>query len=97
MVEEIISDSDEGKYRNLYVIIEQVDGKLIPVSLEMLGEARRLMDDYNTKYHESELVVAVMLGYGVDNLCQQLITYGADVVVYAEDKELEYSRNTIET
>src|SRR6266498_5804364 len=97
MVEEIISDSDEGKYRNLYVIIEQVDGKLIPVSLEMLGEARRLMDDYNTKYHESELVVAVMLGYGVDNLCQQLITYGADVVVYAEDRELEYSRNTIET
>src|ERR1041384_4515094 len=97
MTEEIFSDSEEGKYRNLYVVIEHVDGKLVPVSLEMLGEARRLIDEYNARYNESELVVAVVLGYEIDNLCQQLISYGADVVVYAEDKELEYSRNTIET
>jgi electron transfer flavoprotein alpha subunit len=75
MTEEIFSDSEEGKYRNLYVIIEHVDGKLVPVSLEMLGEARRLIDEYNARYNESELVVAVVLGYGIDNLCQQLISY----------------------
>ena len=39
-----------SKYRNLYVIVEQVDGKIIPVGLEMLSEARRLIDDFNKKY-----------------------------------------------
>ena len=97
MVTESFSNTSGGKYRNLYVVIEHIDGKLVPVSLEMLGEARRLMDDFNQRYQESEHVVAVVLGYNVQDLCQQLISYGADVVVYAEHKELEYSRNTIDT
>src|SRR6478672_3406951 len=95
MVTESSSNTSGGKFRNLYVVIEHIDGKLVPVSLEMLGEARRLMDDFNQRYHESERVVSVVLGYKVQGLCQQLISYGADVVVYAENKELEYSRNTI--
>ena len=41
---------ETSKYRNLYVIIEQIDGKIIPVGLEMLSEARRLIDDFNKKY-----------------------------------------------
>lgn len=97
MAGEIFFESDEGKYRNLYVVVEHVDGKIIPVSLEMLGEARRLMDEYNKRYHESELVVAIVLGYELDLLCKELIVYGADVVVYAEKWELQNSTNTVET
>ncbi|MDP9197529.1 MAG: electron transfer flavoprotein subunit alpha/FixB family protein [Thermoproteota archaeon] len=97
MVAGSFSNISGGKYRNLYVVIEHVDGKLVPVSLEMLGEARRLMDNFNERYQESERVIAVVLGYNVRDLCLQLISHGADVVVYAEDKELEYSRNTVET
>jgi len=44
----------EEKYRHVYVIIEHIDGKLLPVSLEMLGEARRLFDDYNMRYSSNE-------------------------------------------
>ena len=40
----------EEKYRHLYVVMEIENGKPIPVSLEMLGEARRLMDKFNKKY-----------------------------------------------
>ena len=42
----------EGQYRHVFVIIEHVDGQLIPASLEMLGEARRLFDEYNKRYNE---------------------------------------------
>ncbi len=50
------------KYRHLYVIIEHEDGEFLPVSLEMVAEARRLMDDFNPRYSSKEKVVAVILG-----------------------------------
>ena len=83
----------EGDYRHLYVVIEHEEGKLIPVSLEMLGEARRLMDNFNKKYSSEEKVVAIVLGYNVRKLCEELIHYGADDVIYADSPELEYVRN----
>jgi electron transfer flavoprotein alpha subunit len=85
------------KYQHLYVVIEHEDGKPIPVSLEMLGEARRLMDGYNKKYSASEKVVAVVLGHNVRKLCEELIFYGADAVIYADSPELVHSRNLVDT
>ena len=90
------SDTDE-KYRHIYVIIEHFEGQVVPVSLEMLGEARRLMDDFNQKYNSSEKVVAVLLGSNVRKLCDELVTYGADSVIYANHEELRYPRNDIDT
>src|SRR5919199_50878 len=86
-----------SKYQHLYVIIEHEDGKPVPVSLEMLGEARRLMNEFNKKYSSDEKVVAVVLGDNVRKLCEELIFYGADAVIYAESPELNYSRNLIDT
>src|ERR671926_1056152 len=85
------------KYQHLYVIIEHEDGKPVPVSLEMLGEARRLMNSFNDKYSSDEKVVAVVLGDAVRKLCEELIFYGADAVVYADSPELHYSRNIVDT
>jgi electron transfer flavoprotein alpha subunit len=85
------------KYQHLYVVIEHEDGKPVPVSLEMLGEARRLMDGYNKKYSADEKVIAVVLGHGVRKLCDELIPYGADAVIYADSPELRYTRNLIDT
>jgi electron transfer flavoprotein alpha subunit len=97
MTTDSYSGSSGGKYRNLYVVVEHMNGRIVPVSLEMIGEARRLIDDFNSRYNEFEQVVVILLGYHVENLCDELISYGADVVIYAEDKELEFSRNTIDT
>ncbi|HEX2615569.1 MAG TPA: electron transfer flavoprotein subunit alpha/FixB family protein [Nitrososphaera sp.] len=86
-----------AKYEHLYVVIEHEDGKPVPVSLEMLGEARRLMDGFNKKYSANEKVVAVVLGNNVRRLCEELIFYGADAVIYAESPELQNSRNLVDT
>jgi electron transfer flavoprotein alpha subunit len=86
-----------SKYQHLYVVIEHEDGKPLPVSLEMLGEARRLMDGFNKKYSSDEKVVAVVLGDNVRKLCEELIFYGADAVIYADSPELRYRRNLIDT
>ena len=86
-----------SKYQHLYVVIEHEDGIPVPVSLEMLGEARRLMDGFNKKYSSDEKVVAVVLGHNVRKLCEDLIFYGADAVIYADSPQLRYSRNLIDT
>src|SRR3970040_154004 len=87
----------EEKYRHLYVVMEIENGKPIPVSLEMLGEARRLMDKFNKKYSSKEKVVAILLGDNVKKVSKTLIQYGADAVIIAENPELKDVRNTIYT
>jgi electron transfer flavoprotein alpha subunit len=88
----------EDNNRHLYIVIEQEEGKILPVSFEMLGEARRLMDDFNSRYKpEEEKVVAIILGHNIKHLCQELIYYGADAVICADHPELKYSRNLLYT
>jgi electron transfer flavoprotein alpha subunit len=85
------------KYRHIYVAIEHEEGKPLPVSLEMLGEARRLMDGFNNRYSSNEKVVALVLGNNVRPLCEELLFFGADAVIYADSPELKNSRNLIDT
>jgi len=87
----------EDNYHHLYVVIELEDSKLVPVSLEMLGEARRLVNSFNKKYNLDEKVVAVLLGYELKEIPQILIEHGADFVVYADHPELITYRNNIYT
>ena len=87
----------EGDYRHVYVIIEHVDGKLLPVSLEMLGEARRLFDDFNQRYSSKEKVVAVLLGHNIQHLSKILIEHGADSVVIVDRPEVAALINKIHT
>jgi electron transfer flavoprotein alpha subunit len=84
-------------YRHLFVIIESINNNIVPASLEMLGEARRLMDHFNMTYHSNEKVIAVLLGDGIKDLSQELIFYGADAVICADDPNLKYSINKIYT
>ena len=87
----------EEYYRHLYVVIEQIDGKILPVSFEMLGEARRLFDDFNAKYSSNEKVVAIVLGHNIKDMSKKLIEYGADVVVSVDHPEVRDIRNIIYT
>ncbi|NDB45765.1 MAG: electron transfer flavoprotein subunit alpha/FixB family protein [Nitrososphaeria archaeon] len=77
--------------------MEHIDGKLIPASLEMLGEARRLFDDYNKRYNLNEKVVAVLLGHNIKDLSKTLIEHGADAVVVADHPNLKDLINVIQT
>ena len=90
-------DTCKNQYRHTYVVIEHEEGKPLPVSLEMLGEARRLIDNFNNRYSLNEKVVAIVLGTGVRQLCEELLFFGADAVIYANNPELKNSRNLIDT
>lgn len=78
-----------GEYRDMWVYCETQQGELIDVSLEMLGKARELMDQYNEEYDADEKVVAVVIGEDVADLAEQTIEYGADVAVYLADDRLD--------
>ena len=85
--------TNDESYRHLFVIIESINNELIPASLEMLGEARRQMDHFNLKYKSNEKVIAIHLGHGIKDLSKDLIYYGADAVIYADDPHLKYPIN----
>ena len=99
MTETINSNNeyDNNALVNLYVVIEIQDTKIVHVSLEMLGEARRLMDDYNSKYNANEKVIAIILGLDIKDLAKELIFYGADAVIFADNPNLKYPINKIYT
>lgn len=72
--------------RNVWVFIEQEDGQLADVSLELLGKGRELA---NTLGGE---LWGLLCGYNVDNLATTVIHYGADRVLLADHPELEMYR-----
>jgi len=80
---------ENGDYRDMWVYCETQAGELIDVSKEMLGKARELMDTYNDDYDADERVVAVLIGSDVEKHIEDVIAYGADVVVHHEDEQLE--------
>jgi|UniRef100_A0A7C3V4P7 electron transfer flavoprotein alpha subunit len=66
----------------VWVFAEQRQGKLAPVALELLGEARRLAETLQAK------VAAVLLGHKVEHLCPTLLAAGADKVYLVESPVL---------
>ncbi|MBI4369404.1 MAG: electron transfer flavoprotein subunit alpha/FixB family protein [Elusimicrobia bacterium] len=78
-----------AEYRDIWVFCEQRNGRFENVSLEMLGEARRLMDKYNVDYNEQESVVAVVLGHNIEHLVKEALGRGADRVYAADHSELK--------
>lgn len=74
---------DKTQYKDVYVFIEQRDGKIQNVAFELLGEARGLADKLGEK------VVAVLAGHDMKGLAEECIAYGADEVLVADSPELE--------
>jgi electron transfer flavoprotein alpha subunit len=79
---------ENGEYRDMWVYCETQQGELIDVTKEMLGKARELVDAYNATYDEAERVVAVLVGDDVETHVEDVVAYGADVVLYHEDDRL---------
>lgn len=61
-------------YRGIWVYIEVSDGKIAPVSLELLGAGRKLADKRGTE------LAGVLIGDGVRHLADTVFAYGADTV-----------------
>jgi len=74
------------KLGGLWVIIEQRHGKVVRVSLELLGEARALSDKAPSD------VTAFLIGEDVAEIAEELIWQGADRVIIAEHAICRYYR-----
>ena len=71
-------------YKGVWVFAEQREGQLQKVSLELLGEGRRVADKLGVK------LTALLLGHNVEGLAKTLGEHGADEVLVADDKNLEH-------
>lgn len=74
-----VPSSELTQYKGVWVFAEQRRGKLHDVSLELLGEGRRLADALSTE------LSAVIIGSKIEKEADILITYGADKVFIADD------------
>ena len=71
-------------YNGVWVFAEQREGQLQKVSLELLGEGRKIADKLGVK------LTALLLGNNIENLVETLAKHGADEVLVADDKNLEH-------
>lgn len=69
--------------QNVYVLAEQRDGQLQKVGIELIGKARELADNLNQQ------VVAMLLGDGVKEQANTLISHGADKVIVIDNPMLK--------
>ena len=68
--------------KNVYVVAEQRDGKVMKVSYELIGKARDLADALEQD------VVAVLMGSNIADAASELAKAGADKVIYVDDAML---------
>ena len=75
-----------AKVREVWVFVEQEEGQIAPVSLELLGKAQSLARMLNGR------VCALLFGHGISDLTGPVIHHGADAVLWADHPELEVYR-----
>jgi len=76
----------ETRDRDVWVFIEQTEGNVAVVSLELLTKARELAERLSGR------VGALLFGYKIASLAETIIQYGADVVYLADHPRLALYR-----
>ncbi len=72
-----------AEYKGVMVYGEVAEGKLAPITTEVLGGGRKLADDLGQE------LCAVLVGYEVSGLAQEAIILGADKVYVVDDQLLK--------
>ena len=75
-----------SEQNSIWVFIEQTDGKIADVSLELTGKARELADQLGYE------VVGLVFGHDVAALADEVIAHGADRILLADHPELAVYR-----
>jgi electron transfer flavoprotein alpha subunit/NAD-dependent dihydropyrimidine dehydrogenase PreA subunit len=73
---------DLTAYSGVWVWVEQFHGQAGGISLELLGQGRKLADQRNVA------LTACVLGHQVEHLTQEAISFGADRVFWVDDPTL---------
>ncbi|MCB5260493.1 MAG: electron transfer flavoprotein subunit alpha [Candidatus Cloacimonetes bacterium] len=78
---------DKAQYSGVWVFAEQREGAISSVVHELLGKGRELADQLSGE------LSAILLGYRLNGLAEELIAYGADQVIVIDDPALEHFRD----
>jgi len=79
------------EYNGLWVFVEQRDGTPAQVSLELLGKGCDLAEKLEVD------VTAILIGHNVSEMAEELIFYGADRVIIADDPLVKEYRTETHT
>lgn len=81
-IEDEAEDSiDKSKWKGVAVYVEHLNGKIHPVTFELIGKARELASKINHP------VYAILIGNKTKDMAKELLHYGVDeVFVYDNDK-----------
>ncbi|MGC8584758.1 MAG: electron transfer flavoprotein subunit alpha/FixB family protein [Thermoplasmata archaeon] len=71
------------EYKGILVVGEVYDGKVRPVTYQLISKAREMASSLNTK------LSAVLMGNNISQYANDMIAYGADTAYIMEDKVLE--------
>ncbi len=77
---------DTSEYQGVWVIAETHDGKFAEVTVELLGEGRKLAEALD------EELALLLVGHEVEPLVPAAAAYGADKVYLVEDEALKHYR-----
>ena len=75
---------NKADFNGVWVFAEQREGQLQKVSLELLGEGKKIADKLGSK------LTALLIGNKVQNLVEDLSRHGADEVLVVDAPELEH-------
>ena len=78
---------DKSQYNGIWVYAEQRDGVVAQVVHELLGKGRELADQLSCE------LSAVLLGYNLNGIAEELFAYGADQVIQIDDPALQHFRD----
>src|SRR5690606_8403565 len=81
-------------YKDIYVFCEEKDGKIHDASLELLGEACRLVNGRTSLGYN---VVGVLIGNFSDELAESIGKHGADKIIYLWNKDINHYSTEIYT
>ena len=82
--EEQAGQADLSQWSGIWTFAEFRNGRMAPVTFELLGVGRKLADQRQVK------LSTVLLGHQLEGQAEKLIAYGADVVYVVDDPALEH-------
>ncbi|WP_353095514.1 electron transfer flavoprotein subunit alpha/FixB family protein [Tissierella praeacuta] len=74
---------DVKEYKDIWIIGEQIDGNIHPVTVELIGEGRKLADKINKNLY------VIIPGYQIRETAEKMLHYGVDKVLYLEHELLK--------
>ncbi|WP_431354820.1 electron transfer flavoprotein subunit alpha/FixB family protein, partial [Fusobacterium nucleatum] len=74
---------DLNEYNGVWIIAEQVDKEIHPVTIELIGEGKKLASQLGKE------TCVIIAGYEMEDIAKKILHYGVDKVIYLDNKLLK--------